>query len=261
MPRRPRITLNGYYHIINRGVEQRKVFLKDEDFKKFESLLCYYAKFYNITIHSYSLMSNHYHLLIEINSDNLSKFMRQVNMNYAIYFNKKYKRSGHLWQGRFKSVYVTDEAYLYSLILYIEQNPIKAKKVKNIKDYKYQSLYHILNDTEYKKECLNNSYLAKNFKSKKDMLEFINTKFYKDELATLKKASNLVEQANVKKEKSIKKLEKIFKDVEDKKKRNELIYKAYLDGYSQHQIAKVLNISQPAVYGIIKRVGNIILIT
>ena len=60
---------------------------------------------------------------------------------------------------------------------------------------------------------------------------------------------------------SIDKLEKIFKDVTDKKIRNELIYKAYLDGYSQHQIAKVLNISQPAVYGIIKRVKDVIVIT
>ena len=261
MPRRPRITLKGYYHIINRGVEQRKVFLKDEDFKKFESLLCKYAKFYNITLHSYSLMSNHYHLLIEVNNDNLSKFMRQVNMNYAIYFNKNRKRSGHLWQGRFKSVYVIDEAYLYSLILYIEQNPIKARMVKNILDYRYQSLYHILNNTDYKKECLNNSYLTNKFKTKQELLEFINTKFDKDDLATLRQASNLVEQANTKKENPIDKLEKIFKDVTDKKKRNELIYKAYLNGYSQHQIAKVLNISQPAVYGIIKRIKDVIVIT
>ena len=93
------------------------------------------------------------------------------------------------------------------------------------------------------------------------MIKPINTKFDKDDLATLRQASNLVEQANVKKEKSIKKLEEIFKDVTDKKKRNKLIYKSYLDGYSQHQIAKVLNISQPAVYGIIKRVRDVIVIT
>ena len=61
-------------------------------------------------------MSNHYHLLLEITSENLSKFMRQLNMNYSIYFNKKYKRVGHLWQGHFKSWYVADEAYLYTLI-------------------------------------------------------------------------------------------------------------------------------------------------
>jgi len=76
-------------------------------------------------------MSKHYHLLIEIAQDeipqargqNLSKFMRQLNSDYAVYFNKKYKRSEHLWQGRFKSWYVTDEAYLYTLILYITLFP------------------------------------------------------------------------------------------------------------------------------------------
>jgi len=65
--------------------------------------------------------------------------MRQLNMNYTIYFNKKYKRAGHLWQGRFKSWYVTDDAYLYTLMCYIEQNPLKAKMVKDIKEYPYSS--------------------------------------------------------------------------------------------------------------------------
>ena len=74
-------------------------------------------------------MSNHYHLLIEIEHENLSKFMKQINSIYAIFFNKK---SGHLWQGRFKSWFVTDEAYLYTLMLYIEQNPLKANMVKGV---------------------------------------------------------------------------------------------------------------------------------
>lgn len=261
MPRKPRISLIGYHHIINRGVEKRKVFLDEKDFKQFEAFLCYYAKFYNITIHSYSLMDNHYHLLIEIENDNLSNFMRQINMNYAIYFNKKYKRSGHLWQGRFKSVYVTDEAYLYSLIQYIEQNPKRAKKVKNIQDYKYQSLYHIVNDTEYKNRCLKDSFLVHNFKNKQDLIEFVSIKFDKDDLLDLKKASNLIEQSPQKKENTIQQLKDMFKKIDNKKQRNELIYKAYLDGFSQHQIAKALNLSQPTVFGIIKRMQNTITIT
>ena len=137
MARRPRIEIAGYYHIINRGVEQRVIFKEPADFEYFEALMCFYAKSYGITLHNYCLMTNHYHLLIEIQEENLSKFMRQLNMNYAIYFNKKYKRVGHLWQGRFKSWYVTDEAYLYTLMLYIEQNPLKAKMVKHLEEYPY----------------------------------------------------------------------------------------------------------------------------
>ncbi len=76
---------------------------------------------------------------------------------------KKYKRRGHLWQGRFKSLYVTDEAYLYTLILYIDQNPLKAKMVKKIEDYPYVTAHYLL-----KKEplplCLKNSYMAQNYR-------------------------------------------------------------------------------------------------
>ncbi len=97
MARRPRIELAGYYHIINRGVDKMNIFRHPDDYEYFEELMCFYMNSYSITLHNYCLMSNHYHILIEITQENLSKFMRQLNMNYAIYFNKKYKRVGHLW--------------------------------------------------------------------------------------------------------------------------------------------------------------------
>lgn len=121
MARRPRIEIAGYYHVINRGVEQRVVFYDKDDFECFIKLLTKGCEKFNIVLHNYCLMSNHYHLLIEIQDEILSKFMRYLNSNYAVYFNKKYTRSGHLWQGRFKSWYVANEAYLYILMRYIEQ--------------------------------------------------------------------------------------------------------------------------------------------
>ena len=66
MPRKPRIEIAGYYHIINRGVGQRIVFEEAEDYEYFEELLCFYATSYRITLHNYCLMPNHYHLLIEV---------------------------------------------------------------------------------------------------------------------------------------------------------------------------------------------------
>jgi hypothetical protein len=77
-------------------------------------------------------------------------------MNYAIYFNKKYKRVGHLWQGRFKSWYVTDEAYLYTLMLYIEQDPLKINRVKALEEYLYNS-YNCFLAKEIP-ECLKNAW-------------------------------------------------------------------------------------------------------
>jgi len=259
MPRKPRIDIPGFYHIINKGVGGRVVFYKKEDFNKFEKLLCYCTESFDITLHSFCLMSNHYHLLLETKDDNLSKFMRQINMNYAIYFNKKYKRSGHLWQGRYKSWYVTDEAYFYSLILYIEHNPLKASIINDIGEYPYQSAYYILNNLELP-VCLKNSWIVKNFTKNSEARSFLNSQIDKDALNELKNASMLIEAPQKDKKQNIEKLQKIFLNVKDKKERNKKILQAYKSGYSQHMIAKVLNLSQPTVNAIIKR-GNTITIT
>ena len=252
MPRRPRIEIAGYYHIINRGVEQRVIFKEASDYEYFEELMCFYMRSYGITLHNYCLMGNHYHLLLEIKTENLSKFMRQLNMNYAIYFNKKYKRTGHLWQGRFKSWYVTDEAYLYTLMLYIEQNPLKAKMVKHLEEYPYSSYHYFLADEI--PECLQQSWIVQNHKEDKEAIEaMLKSSVESAVLQELKKASSLVEAPNVEKKPDIKKLEKMLAKPKEMKERNKQIVKAYEQGYSQHSIAKVLGISQPAVNGVIRR--------
>ena len=252
MPRKPRIEIAGYYHIINRGVEQRVIFKDANDYEYFEELMCFYMKSYGITLHNYCLMSNHYHLLIEISQSNLSKFMRQLNMNYAIYFNKKYKRIGHLWQGRFKSWYVTDEAYFYTLMLYIEQNPLKANMVKNLEEYPYSSFHYFLE----KKipECLQKSWIVQNHGDDKEAIRaMLQSSVDNGVLDNLKNASSLVEAPNIDKKPNIELLKAMFKDSDEMVKRNKQIFKAYKKGYSQHSIAKVLGISQPAVSGVIKR--------
>ena len=74
MPKKPRIELAGKYHIINRGVAQMHIFKEPSDYEYLEELMCFYAKSFGITIHNYCLMGNHYHLLLEIQSQNLSKY-------------------------------------------------------------------------------------------------------------------------------------------------------------------------------------------
>ncbi len=255
MPRKSRIEIAGYYHIINRGVEQREVFKTVEDFEEFKDLMCHYVKNYNITIHNYCMMSNHYHLLIEIQQENLSQFMRQLNMNYTIYFNKKYKRSGHLWQGRFKSWYVTDEAYLYTLMLYIEQNPLKAKIVQKLEHYPFCSYRYFIKPKEIP-QCLKNSWIVEQFQDNVEEIKaFLNSKVDTSQLQEMKKASSLVEAPNIEKrqEELEEEVKKLFSNIKDKTQRNSLILKAYEQGYSQHLMAKVLGITQQAVFGIIKR--------
>jgi len=253
MPRKPRIEIAGYYHVINRGVEQRVIFKEAEDYEYFEELLCTYAPSYGVTIHNYCLMRNHYHLLIEIEDGMLSKFMRQINMNYAIYFNKKNKRSGHLWQGRFKSWFVTDEAYLYTLILYIEQNPVKAKIVRRPEEYPYSTAHYFLEEAKLP-QCLKNSYIAQNYKNDKEAIEaFLHSSIDSSVLQQLKKGASLLEAPNIDKRPKEEDLKQLFENITDIKERNSKIVQAYKEGYSQHMMAKVLNISQPAVSGVIRR--------
>jgi REP element-mobilizing transposase RayT len=252
MPRKPRIEIAGYYHIINRGVEQRVVFKEKDDYEYFEDLMCFYAKSYDITLHNYCLMSNHYHLLIEIREENLSKFMRQLNMNYAIYFNKKYKRVGHLWQGRFKSWIVTDIAYLYTLMLYIEQNPLKANMVKTLEAYPYSSYNYFLNSEI--PECLQDSWIVQNHGNDHEAIKaMLNSPIDMSQLQEMKKVSSLVEAPNIDKKPNEKVLRQMFQKVGDIKDRNAIVVQAYKEGYSQQMIAKVLGITQQAVFGVIKR--------
>jgi len=253
MPRKPRIELPGQYHIINRGVEQRIIFKEAEDYEYFEELMCFYGKSFGITLHNYCLMSNHYHLLIEITNENLSNFMRQLNMNYSIYFNKKYKRVGHLWQGRFKSWYITDEAYLYTLMCYIEQNPLKAKMVKKLEEYPYSSYRYFLN---YKQipECLKESWIVQNYKEDKEAIKvFLTTPVDSSQLQELKKASSLLSASNIDKKPKEEDLKKLLQNMPNIKSRNETITKAYKKGFSQHMIAKVLGLNQATIQRIIKR--------
>lgn len=253
MPRKPRIELAGYYHIINRGVDKMSIFRHPDDYEYFEELMCFYMKSYGITLHNYCLMSNHYHLLIEITSENLSKFMRQLNMNYAIYFNKKYKRVGHLWQGRFNSWYVTDNAYLYTLMCYIEQNPLKANMVKDLEEYPYSSFHYFL-DYNNIPECLHNSWIVQNHKDDKEAIEaFLTSPVDTEQLQELKTASSLLSASNNDNKPKVEDLVIMLKDIDDIKKRNIAIAKAYAKGYSQHMIAKVLELNQATVQRIIKR--------
>ena len=255
MPRKPRIEIDGYYHVVNRGVEQRVVFNDPDDYAYFEELMCFHARNHGITLHNYCLMPNHYHLLIEVTNQTLSKYMRQLNMNYAIYFNKKYKRVGHLWQGRFKSWYVTDEAYFYTLMGYIEQNPLKAGMVKRLEAYPYSSFNHFL--SRQRPECLQASWIVQNYQQDTEAIRaFLYAKPDSSQLYEMKKASSLVDAPNTDTKPKAKDLEKIFKTITGIPKRNEAILRAYQQGYSQHMIAKTLGMAQSTIHGIVKRMSR-----
>jgi len=109
----------AYYHVINRGNAGEKIFLRRRDKEKFLEYLEKATERFSIIIHIYCIMSNHYHLLIETPQPNLSSAIQWLNVSYAAYYNKKHRRSGHLFQGRFRAILIDADEYLKHLSRYI----------------------------------------------------------------------------------------------------------------------------------------------
>ncbi len=140
MARKPRIEYEGaFYHVITRGNQRQRVFKGDDDFQKYISLLAFYKERYKYSLYAYVLMSNHVHLLIETRTIPLSKILQGINQSYTMYFNRKYKTVGHLFQGRYKAILCDKGTYLLSLIKYIHLNPARAKIAKAVEGYRWSS--------------------------------------------------------------------------------------------------------------------------
>ena len=185
MARRQRIESAGFHHIYNRGVERRVVFDEPKDKEKFLEIVCEVSEYYDFIIHGYVIMDNHYHLLLENSRENLSAGMRQINSIYAQYFNKKQKRVGHLWQDRFKSWYVYDEAYLFTLFKYLEYNPIKAKITKKVGEFKYTFLHDMLQNKLRK--CMKESFIINWFDKASEILKSLDIDMTPDELEKIER--------------------------------------------------------------------------
>lgn len=130
---------DAYYHVINRGNYQEKIYLNDRDKEKFIEYLETATERFAIIIHGYCLMGNHYHLLIQTPDANLSQAMQWINVSYATYFNRKRDRHGHLFQGRFKAILIDADEYLKHLSRYIHLNPVRAKMVSSPVEYLWSS--------------------------------------------------------------------------------------------------------------------------
>jgi putative transposase len=140
MARPLRICYPGaFYHITARGNERKKIFLNDRDREKFLSYLGSATERYGAAIHVYCLMGNHYHLLLETPSGNITAIMHHINGAYTTYFNIKRNRSGHLLQGRYKAILVDVDEYAEELSRYIHLNPVRAGVVAKPEEYRWSS--------------------------------------------------------------------------------------------------------------------------
>ena len=140
MPRRARQqSKTGIYHIMIRGINQQNIFVDNEDNKKFLDTLNKYRVKATYKIYAYCLMKNHIHLLVKEGSESLSNSMRRIGASYVYWYNWQYDRKGHLFQDRFKSEPVEEDAYFLTCLRYIHQNPLQAGLVDNIEQYQWSS--------------------------------------------------------------------------------------------------------------------------
>lgn len=192
-----------YYHIYNRGSNKIPIFLENKDYDRFAKLLytcndkkkvkfsdietrpglawTYKKEEELVNIHAYCLMPNHFHLLISENSINgITEFMQRLTTAYSMYFNKKYDRTGSLFQGKFKAEHINEDRYLKYLFSYIHLNPVKLiepkwkdgisfdinKTLEYLKNYKYSSYLDYLSIDRLENKILNNKLFLEYFPDK-----------------------------------------------------------------------------------------------
>lgn len=151
MSRIARVIATEYpHHIVHRGNNKQRIFLQSNDYCEYLSLLKHYQKEKNSPILAYCLMRNHVHLLLKpLAEDSLPKMMQGVALCYAQYINKKYGRTGRLWEARYFSSIVDRDDYLWTVVRYIEQNPLRAGIVEREIDYPYSSARaHLLKERD-----------------------------------------------------------------------------------------------------------------
>jgi REP-associated tyrosine transposase len=143
MARLPRLCLPGItQHIIQRGNNRQACFASQEDFITYAHWLDEYARKYQVSLHAWVFMTNHVHLLATPkNNDGISRLMQAVGRHYVRYFNYVHKRTGTLWEGRFKSCLVDEENYVLVCQRYIEQNPVRANMVSRPEEYRWSSYW------------------------------------------------------------------------------------------------------------------------
>ena len=138
--KRRQITEQGIYHLTHRAPGKEVLFIENKDYLRFLFLLKEIPSRYQIKIIAFSLMHNHLHLLLKIEKTNLSQAMKELFQSYAIYFNQKYQRKGHVFSGRYAAAYCSNDDYLLAASVYIHLNAYKAKIVNNPFSYRWHSL-------------------------------------------------------------------------------------------------------------------------
>ena len=141
MTRELRISAPGtWHHVMNRGADRQDIFTDDDDRLYFEALLADITTRFDIEIHAYCLMGNHFHLMVFCPTEDFSNAMQHLSSTYATHYNRKYERSGPLFGGRFRSVLVETDAQLAQASRYVHRNPLALTPLRALAAYRWSSL-------------------------------------------------------------------------------------------------------------------------
>ena len=245
MPRKKRErSISKVYHIIIRGINKQDIFLDKQDFYKLVKEVERTKQKYAYEIYAYSLMNDHIHFVIYDKGDKMSIAMQSLNVSYCSYFNKKYERTGHLFENRFKSHKIENENYLKNVVRYIHKNPENAGMQKYIWTSYFEYIHNDskLISTEQVMDIFENN--IENFKS------FHN--IYKKN-QDYDKGYEMI--ARLKDEEAIKIIKEIVYEPNviniqnyEKEKRKETIKKILkIEGITKVQIARILGISKSTI--------------
>lgn len=269
MTRRARVEIKGfYYHVMSRGQRKDRIFLDQHDMQKFLEFLENAKRLTDTKIIAFCLMPNHYHLLLRRGKINISRIMRILNTNYAIYFNQKYKLFGHVFQDRYKSYIILSEKYLSSVIRYIHNNPVRKGMVENPSFYRYSSA----NDfAEEKKEYifLDDLYLSNNYETEFEFDEVLNLKNEfigtEHEYVKIMKRGERHNLDYKRKRKEEQTLQADFKKIRgillgnalnNYELRKEICIELYRKNYKQSEIAKIMKVSKCTVCRYLKSINE-----
>lgn len=146
MARQPRLTLAAYpHHVIQRGNDRQAIVRDDNDRERLLALWQEHAQTFKVAINAYVLMDNHFHLLLTPETDDgLPKMMQAVGRAYVRYFNLRHRRTGTLWEGRYRSNLIESERYLLACMVYMDLNPVRAGMVAQPVDFKWSSHRHCI---------------------------------------------------------------------------------------------------------------------
>lgn len=149
MPRFKReISETGIYHVMTRGNGRNNIFIDKEDKEKYLRILHEKKEESNYILYAYCIMTNHSHLVIRELNKPLPDIMKRINISYALYFNKKYDRVGHVFQDRYLSEPIEDDSYLLTAVRYVHNNPIKANITNSLHEYPWSSYRDYIRGTD-----------------------------------------------------------------------------------------------------------------